>query len=72
MTNKISPFLCLLFSILLFGGCSNDDNTNSEVISTSEFVLNTPYVWKVSKESKDVFLIINSEEELSSYVQTPP
>lgn len=64
---KKTTFTFILFLMLLsITACSNDDK--DEIISTSDFVLDTPFEWNFPKD-KDVFHIINSDTEMHQYTK---
>ncbi len=50
-----------------FGACSNDDDI---VLSVSDFVLDEPYSWNLSKQS-DAFYVVNSKMEMLKYIESP-
>lgn len=52
---------------MCFSACSDDDKNQEEVISTSDFALNSPFYWKLP-EDKEVVSIVKSDTEMLQYV----
>lgn len=60
-------FLLIIFFTMCFSACSDDDKNQEEIIPTSDFVLNSPFYWKLP-EDKEVVYVVKSDNEMQQYV----